>query len=107
MNILDIKNIFSFQQYSAQYLADLLKKDKKTIYNYRDNLENIPYGKILLLENLINESKVEEPKTRYKTNIEFELELKIEKLEEEKNILIRTINQLSEYNIELQNKIKK
>lgn len=80
------------------------EKIKKTIYNYRDNVENIPYGKILLLEKLTqNTNYVSEPAERYKPSYELELEAQIEKLKAEKDLFIRTINEISAYNIELQN----
>lgn len=109
MNKLDIENIFTFQQYTNAYLAKFLGKDPKTIYNYRDNIDNIPYGKILQLEKLIkNESTniANEPPERYKPAHEYELLRQIEKLNAEKELYIRTINEISAYNIELQNHLK-
>lgn len=107
MNRIEIENIFTFTQYSAIYLADYLGKDKTTIYSWGKNVENIPYGKILLLEKLTqNTNYVSEPAERYKPSHELELEAQIEKLKAEKDLFIRTINEISAYNIELQNKLK-
>lgn len=101
VNTLQLKKIFEFTDHKAQWLADYLKVNKQTVYNWRDDHETIPYGKILLLEKLITTqptNQLAEPPQEWQNPYTAE----IEKLKQENQILINTINILSTYNHELQ-----